>query len=72
MVAQPHGDGARIDLVIYPGAYHGFDAPNSKVRLRKGLGAVKSGEAHVGTDPTARAAAIREVMATLAAALGGP
>jgi dienelactone hydrolase len=59
-------------FIEYPGAYHGFDAPNSKVRVRKGLGAVKSGEAHVGGDPTARAAAIKEVMATLAAALGGP
>lgn len=59
-------------FIEYPGAYHGFDAPNSKVRVRKGLGAVKSGEAHVGTDPAARAAAIKEVMSTLAAALGGP
>jgi dienelactone hydrolase len=59
-------------IIEYPGAYHGFDAPNSKVRVRKGLGAVKSGEAHVGTDPEARAAAIEEVMSTLAAALGGP
>jgi dienelactone hydrolase len=59
-------------FIEYPGAYHGFDAPNSKVRVRKGLGAVKSGEAHVGTDPEARAAAINEVMGNLAAALGGP
>jgi dienelactone hydrolase len=59
-------------FIEYPGAYHGFDAPNSKVRVRKGLGAVKSGEAHVGTDPEARAAAIKEVMSTLAAAMGGP
>jgi dienelactone hydrolase len=27
MVAQPHAEGARIDLVIYPGAYHGFNFP---------------------------------------------
>jgi dienelactone hydrolase len=59
-------------FIEYPGAYHGFDAPNSKVRVRKGLGAVKGGEAHVGTDPEARAAAIKEVMGTLAAVLGGP
>jgi dienelactone hydrolase len=59
-------------FIEYPGAYHGFDAPNSKVRVRKGLGAVKGGEAHVGTNPEARAAAIKEVMGTLAAALGGP
>ena len=59
-------------FVEYPGAYHGFDAPDSKVRVRKRLGAVKGGEAHVGTNPEARAAAIKEVMSTLAAAIGGP
>jgi dienelactone hydrolase len=59
-------------FIEYPDAYHGFDAPNSKVRTRKGLGAVKGGEAHVGTNPEARAAAIKEVMANLAATLGGP
>jgi dienelactone hydrolase len=63
---------AGFTFIEYPGAYHGFDAPNSKVRIRKGLGSVKAGEAHVGTDPEARAAAIKEVMGTLAAALGGP
>jgi dienelactone hydrolase len=63
---------AGFTFIEYPGAYHGFDAPNSEVRVRKGLGAVKGGEAHVGTDPEARAAAIKEVMGTLAAALGGP
>jgi dienelactone hydrolase len=59
-------------FIEYPDAYHGFDAPNSKMRVRKRLGAVKSGEAHVGTNPEARAAAIKEVMGNLAAALGGP
>ena len=46
---------AGFKFIEYPGAYHGFDAPKSKVRVRKGLGAVKGGEAHVGTDPVARA-----------------
>lgn len=59
-------------FIEYPGAYHGFDAPRSKVRIRRGLGAVRGGVAHVGTDPVARQAAIKEVMSTLAAALGGP
>ena len=27
MVARTNGDGHRIDLVVYPGAYHGFDVP---------------------------------------------
>ena len=56
-------------FVAYPGAYHGFDAPNSPVRVRKNLGAVRSGEAHVGTNPAAREAAIAEVMATLGKSL---
>src|SRR5215471_10730792 len=59
-------------FIEYAGAYHGFDAPDSKVRVRKGLGAVKGGEAHVGTDRAARAAAIKEVMGILSAALGEP
>jgi dienelactone hydrolase len=28
MVAQPHDDGARVDLYVYPGAYHGFNFRN--------------------------------------------
>jgi dienelactone hydrolase len=54
-------------FIEYPGAYHGFDAPASRLRLRTGLGAVKGGTAHVGTDAAARAAAIAEVMRTLRA-----
>jgi dienelactone hydrolase len=59
-------------FVEYVGAYHGFDAPTSRVRVRRGLGAVEGGHAHVGTDAAARAAAIKEVMDTLRMALGGP
>jgi len=60
--------GARF--IEYPGAYHGFDTPNAPVRVRKNLAKVRGEEAHVGTDPAARAAAIREVMTIFAAALG--
>ncbi len=58
-----------LAATVYPGAFHGFDAPNSPVRVRKGLSAPRSGEAHVGTNPEARAAAIREVERILAEAL---
>lgn len=51
--------GAKV--IEYAGAYHAFDTPNLPVRVRKGLPSVKSGEAHVGTNPEARAAAILEV-----------
>jgi dienelactone hydrolase len=59
-------------FVEYVGAYHGFDAPTSRVRVRRGLGAVEGGHAHVGTDAAARDAAIKDVMDTLRTALGGP
>ncbi len=49
----------------YAGAYHGFDAPNTPVRVRTGLGRVIGGEAHLGTNPEARGASIAEVMRTL-------
>lgn len=56
-------DKGAIRLVMYPDAYHGFDAPNSPVRIRKGLAFTRNGTgyAHVGTNPAARAAAIVEV-----------
>lgn len=59
-------------FIEYEGAYHGFDAPNSRVRLREGLGKPKDGRAHVGTDQAARAAAIKEVMAILRAEFRTP
>jgi dienelactone hydrolase len=57
------GARANVRYVEYPGAYHDFDAPNSRVRERTNLTftADGSGRAMVGTDPTARAAAIGEV-----------
>jgi dienelactone hydrolase len=59
-----------IQLIEYPGAYHGFDAPSSPVRVREGLAftADDDGTAHVGTDPKARAAAIDDVTRILAEA----
>jgi dienelactone hydrolase len=62
----------RVRLIEYPGAYHDFDAPNSKVRVRRNVALTRSGTAHVGTNPAARAAAIEEVMATLENALRQP
>ena len=57
--------------VEYPGAYHDFDAPNVPVHVRPGLSAVRSGSAHVGTDPVARTQAIGEVMGILQRARSG-
>ena len=54
--------------IEYVDAYHDFDAPDTPVHMRTGLSAVKSGQAHIGTNPAARAAAIGEVMKQLTAA----
>ena len=61
-LASKHG----VPMVEYPDAYHGFDSPGVPVRVMKGLAftAQGNGEAHIGTDETARGAAIAEVMAT--------
>lgn len=72
--AEPCRELARaqgVRYVEYEGAYHGFDALDSPIRVRRGLAytANGSGVAHQGTDPKARAAAIAEVTAILAEAL---
>ncbi|MCX7930939.1 MAG: dienelactone hydrolase family protein [Rhodovarius sp.] len=60
-----------IVLRSYPGAVHGFDDPATPSRLRRGLAFTARGDgtAHVGTDPEARADAIRLVPGFLG--LGG-
>lgn len=59
-----------VHLIEYPGAYHGFDAPNNPIRVRHGLAFTAKGDgiAHVGTDPNGRAAAIDDVARILAEA----
>lgn len=61
-----------ISFRAYPGAFHGFDAPDTPVRVREGLAFTASGtgRAHVGTEPAARADALSRVPAFLAAVLG--
>ena len=61
-------DRPQVTYTEYAGAYHGFDAPSSKVRIRTSLAFTRNsdGRAHVGTDPAARAAAIETVTRTLA------
>ncbi len=63
MVAGARGRSALASIVVYPGAYHGFDRPDYPVRVLTGLAysANGSGRAHAGTNPAARAAAIARV-----------
>lgn len=58
-----------VELVIYPGAYHDFDEPGSRVRIVEGLGRAPGGKAHVGPEPVARADAIARVPDWIAARL---
>src|SRR5262245_3010290 len=65
MVAGAHGRSARTSIVVYPGAYHDFDRPNFPVRIINGFAFApdRSGNAHFGTDPAARADALKRVPA---------
>jgi dienelactone hydrolase len=66
------GRGARIEMQVYPGAYHAFDAPNQTrtelpaYRTRAGVVPI------VGTDPAARQDALARVPAFLARYLNAP
>lgn len=53
--------GGAVELRLYPGAYHDFDAPGLEPRRRRGVGATPDGTAMLGTDPAARADALRRV-----------
>jgi len=63
--------GAPASLVAYAGAYHDFDAPNTRLRVRTRIATTPSGTATVGTDPAARDDAIRRVPAFVADRLRG-
>ncbi|SFU43266.1 Dienelactone hydrolase [Methylobacterium sp. 174MFSha1.1] len=60
--------GEPVEITVYPGAVHDFDAPDSAVRERRGLAYTvnRDGVAHTGTDPAARADALARVPAYLA------
>jgi dienelactone hydrolase len=66
------GRGAPIEMQIYPGAYHGFDAPNQQrmelpnYRTRAGVVPI------IGTDPAARQDALARVPAFFARYLTAP
>jgi dienelactone hydrolase len=68
MVTGTRGRSARVAIHVYPGAHHDFDHPNRPLRVRTGLAfsVDGSGRGHSGTDPAARADALRRVPAWLA------
>ena len=68
MVAGARGRSARASIVVYPGAYHDFDHPNRPFQVRTGVAfsADGHGRVHTGTNPAARADALRRVPQWLA------
>jgi dienelactone hydrolase len=68
MAAVAQGHGVPVEIVVYPGAYHDFDAPNEPVHERKGVAfsGDGSGVVHLGTNEAARADAIKRVPQWLA------
>jgi dienelactone hydrolase len=63
MVADARGRSARTSIIVYPSAYHDFDHPNQPVQVRTGnaFSIDGSGRVHTGTNPAARADALRRV-----------
>jgi dienelactone hydrolase len=63
MVAGAHDRSARVQIIVYPGAQHEFDRANYPIKLRTGLVNTPdaSGRAHSGTNPAARADALKRV-----------
>jgi len=68
LVARAKADGANADIVTYPGAYHDFDQPDLRVHSVGGLAYTASGtgRVHTGTNPEARADAVKRISAYLA------
>ena len=63
MVAGARGRSARVEIHVYPGAHHDFDHPNRPLQTRTGLAfsVDGSGRVHTGTNPAARADALKRV-----------
>jgi dienelactone hydrolase len=63
MVAGARGRSAGTSIVVYPGTYHDFDHPDRPLQVRGGyaFAADSSGKIHSGTNPAARADALKRV-----------
>lgn len=70
LAERARAEGDFVEFVSYSGAPHGFDAPNQPISTRTGV-FTPTGTATVGTEPAARADAIRRVPEIFARALRG-
>ena len=68
MVAGAKGRSARINITVYPGAFHDFDHPNRQPQVRTGyaVSADGSGRIHTGTNAAARVDSLKRVPQWLA------
>ena len=68
---QKNSANAPVDLVVYPGSYHGFDG-TGPVKVMEGLGNTRTGKASVGGNPAAREASHARMFEFLSAQFGQP
>jgi dienelactone hydrolase len=63
LAAKAKAQGEKVDIVVYPQAYHDFDHPDLPAHTVDGLAFTANGSssAHTGTNPAARADAIKRV-----------
>jgi dienelactone hydrolase len=63
MIAGARGRSAGTSLMVYPGAYHNFDRADEPLHERSGLANMPNpnGHVHMGTNPEARADAVKRV-----------
>jgi dienelactone hydrolase len=68
MVADARGRSARAEIIVYPGAHHGFDRANMSVLLDTGRArsADPSAKARRGINPAARTDTLKRVPKWLA------
>jgi dienelactone hydrolase len=68
MVAGTRGRSAGTSIIVYPGTYHDFDHPDRPLQVRGGYAFATdgSGKIHSGTNPVARADALKRVPQWLA------
>lgn len=66
LAARAAARGDAVTIQVYAHAYHDFDAPSAKLRVRKNIATTASGTATTGTEPAARADAIERTPAFFA------
>ena len=66
LVSRAKARGEPVEIVVYPNAFHDFDAPDSPVRVRTGIATTESGTATIGTNPEAREDSIKRAPAFFA------